>query len=135
MESKNQIQAVTYVPAGTRIIIYPMVDLWLRTTKDIIEGRVTTANTETTSKDILIDEKSQQVEGNQRLQGNQNVNNSNAQQQNTSQPLIDEGNNGNQNTQNNNRSIGAIPPPAADGTISQTPVKDEDDNSGDIDLF
>jgi type IV secretion system protein VirB10 len=135
MESKNQIQAVTYVPAGTRIIIYPMVDLWLRTTKDIIEGRTTTANTETTSKDILIDENSQQVEGTQRVQGNQNVNNANNQQQNTSQPLIDDSGNGNQNTQNNNRNIGAIPPPAADGTISQTPIKDEDDNSGDIDLF
>ena len=35
IDSKSQIQPVTYVPAGTRIIIYPMTDLWLRSTKDI----------------------------------------------------------------------------------------------------
>ncbi len=31
MNDKTNIQAVTYVPAGTRLIIYPKVDLWLRT--------------------------------------------------------------------------------------------------------
>ena len=31
MNDKMNIAAVTYVPAGTRLIIYPKVDLWLRT--------------------------------------------------------------------------------------------------------
>lgn len=31
MNDKTNIAAVTYVPAGTRLIIYPKVDLWLRT--------------------------------------------------------------------------------------------------------
>lgn len=31
MQRKTNIEAVTYVPAGTRLIIYPKVDLWLRT--------------------------------------------------------------------------------------------------------
>ena len=31
LRRKTDIEAVTYVPAGTRLIIYPRVDLWLRT--------------------------------------------------------------------------------------------------------
>jgi ribosomal protein L27 len=31
LQNKLSIQAVTYVPAGTRIIIYPREDLWIRT--------------------------------------------------------------------------------------------------------
>lgn len=31
VQRKSEIEAVTYVPAGTRLIIYPKVDLWLRT--------------------------------------------------------------------------------------------------------
>lgn len=31
MQRKSQIQAAVYVPAGTRLIIYPMEDLWIRT--------------------------------------------------------------------------------------------------------
>ncbi len=31
MNDKMNIAAVTYIPAGTRLIIYPKVDLWLRT--------------------------------------------------------------------------------------------------------
>ncbi|MBQ2811176.1 MAG: TrbI/VirB10 family protein, partial [Alphaproteobacteria bacterium] len=31
LESKTNIAAVSYVPAGTRLIIYPKVDLWIRT--------------------------------------------------------------------------------------------------------
>lgn len=33
MDKKSQIQAVVYVPAGTRIIIYPNEDLWLNSVK------------------------------------------------------------------------------------------------------
>ena len=31
LAAKTNIQAVTYVPAGTRLIIYPKVDMWIRT--------------------------------------------------------------------------------------------------------
>ena len=31
LAAKTNIKAVTYVPAGTRLIIYPKIDLWLRT--------------------------------------------------------------------------------------------------------
>ena len=31
LQDKSSIQAMSYVPAGTRIIIFPKVDLWLRT--------------------------------------------------------------------------------------------------------
>lgn len=31
LTDKASIQPMTYVPAGTRIIVYPQVDLWLRT--------------------------------------------------------------------------------------------------------
>lgn len=31
LQDKTNIQAVTYVPAGTRLIIYPKEDLWIRT--------------------------------------------------------------------------------------------------------
>ena len=31
MQQKTSIAAVTYIPAGTRLIIYPKVDMWLRT--------------------------------------------------------------------------------------------------------
>ena len=31
LADKTNIEAVTYVPAGTRLIIYPKVDLWIRT--------------------------------------------------------------------------------------------------------
>ena len=31
LQDKTDISAVAYVPAGTRIIIYPKVDLWIRT--------------------------------------------------------------------------------------------------------
>lgn len=34
VQSKANIKAVTYIPAGTRIIIFPNEDLWLRTEED-----------------------------------------------------------------------------------------------------
>ncbi len=37
-EDAMSIKPLTYVPAGTRIIIYPMVDLWVRTAEDDAEG-------------------------------------------------------------------------------------------------
>ena len=34
LQDKSSIQAMSYVPAGTRIIIFPKVDLWLRTVEN-----------------------------------------------------------------------------------------------------
>ena len=119
LESKSQIQAVTFVPAGTRIIIYPMTDLWLRTTKDI-ENNVGGLRDDRV-KDVLIDE-SNVEEGNTgqtNVQGNNNA-----------------ANNNNNAPANNNQQQGtgaAIPPPAADGSGISVPTEEEEDD-GEIDL-
>lgn len=58
LTDKTQIRPLTYVPAGTRIIIYPNVDLWLRTPeRDELE-----ANAAMNKKDILIDDRETQAE-------------------------------------------------------------------------
>lgn len=117
LASKSQIQAVTFVPAGTRIIIYPMTDLWLRTTKDI-ENNVAGLRDDRV-KDVLIDE-SNVEEGNsgqKNIQGNNNNANNNA-------------------PANNNQQQGggvAIPPPAADGSGISVPTE-EDEEDGEIDI-
>ncbi|MDD4556158.1 MAG: TrbI/VirB10 family protein [Alphaproteobacteria bacterium] len=52
LQDKTNIRPLTYVPAGTRIIIYPNVDLWLRTPeRDELE-----ANAQLNKKDVLIDD-------------------------------------------------------------------------------
>lgn len=127
IESKEQIQAVTYVPAGTRVIIYPMTDLWLRTTKDVLENNQ--SNIDERAKDVLIDENDNNKNEQKNVQGKGQPTQNNA---NTPTPLIEEGNN-KQNQQNNNRT-GALPPPSADGTGMPMPESEEDDDDGEIDL-
>ena len=39
LQDKASIQAMSYVPAGTRIIIFPKVDLWLRTVDNDEDGQ------------------------------------------------------------------------------------------------
>ncbi len=51
LADKTNIRPLTYVPAGTRIIVYPKVDLWLRTMELDNE-----ASTNTKVKDVLIDD-------------------------------------------------------------------------------
>lgn len=55
LSDKTNIRALTYVPAGTRIIVYPKVDLWLRTLE-----RDADASTNMKKKDVLIDDKEAQ---------------------------------------------------------------------------
>lgn len=58
MADKANIRPLTYVPAGTRIIIYPNVDLWVRTPeRDELE-----ANAALNKKDVFIDDKEAQSE-------------------------------------------------------------------------
>lgn len=126
MEKKQEIQPVTYVPAGTRLIIYPLQDLWLRTTKDIEQGVESTGDDEV--KDVLIDDKAAQQEPNN-VQGNQ--------QQNNNQPLINDNANGgnqNQNRQGGNANAGILPPPSADGTISEYPDSGSEDEYDDMEI-
>ncbi len=52
LADRSNIRAITFIPAGTRIIVYPKVDLWLRTLENDGEA---TDNTE--YKDVLIDDK------------------------------------------------------------------------------
>lgn len=127
IDSKSEIEPVTFIPAGTRIIIYPRVDLWLRTAKLEEKGEKSISNAEkpevfAAPRDDINDNNAQQPN----VQGNNN------QQQNQATPLAG---NSNQNQQNTNQqTVGAIPPPAADGTVTTTPY-DEDELSGDIELF
>ncbi len=52
LADKSTIKPMTYIPAGTRIIVYPNVDLWLRTYENDAEavGQAQKANT-----DVFID--------------------------------------------------------------------------------
>lgn len=52
LSDRSNIRAITFIPAGTRIIVYPKVDLWLRTLDN--DGDATD-NTE--YQDVLIDDK------------------------------------------------------------------------------
>lgn len=143
IDSKSQIQSVTYIPAGTRIIIYPMRDLWLRSTKDIERGVATDipssgqgglvteevvgggAGTTTTStvesnngggsRKVIL--------GGQSNRGTSNQDNSGG----GGTPLISEepqNNNQRRNTGQNN--TGALPPPAADGSITGVPPSEDE---------
>ena len=127
MQKKSEIEPVTFVPAGTRIIIYPLTDLWLKSTKDIIEGKEST--TGTVENALIVNDGN--TSSTETTQGNENNNNN--QTENKNQPLIvDDGNYSSSQRNKSNSSIGAIPPPAADGTISQNQYSDDDD--GDIEL-
>ena len=142
IEEKEQIRAVTYVPAGTRAIIYPMRDLWLRTTKDI-EKRNVSDGVGGRSENKLITESSGNAQdptiqggNNSQVQNNRNNNNNNRNQK----ALITD-NSGKSNTKNDannnqkNSRTGALPPPAADGTGMNLAVDDEEeDDDGEIDL-
>ena len=64
LEDKTNIKPLTYVPAGTRIIVFPNVDLWLRT-----EERDAEATAANMKKDVLIDD--EKVQGERKLQENQ----------------------------------------------------------------
>lgn len=52
VKRKSEIQAAVYVPAGTRLIIYPMEDLWIRT---IERGQNYEAKENTGKPEVLID--------------------------------------------------------------------------------
>ena len=109
IDKKQEIEAVTYIPAGTRIIIYPMHDLWLRTIDDIKDHNNNDYK-EGESEDVLVG----------------NVEN---EQQN-----VQENNNGN-NVQGveKQQSTGALPPPSGDGTLANMPEENEEEE-GEIDL-
>lgn len=130
MEKKQEIQPVTYVPAGTRLIIYPLQDLWLRTTKDIEQGVESTIGD--VQEDILIDDNATQQEKNNVQGGQQNQGNT--------QPLINDNANQNQNPNQNpggSGNVGSLPPPSADGTIGEYPDSGDSDeyDDADIELF
>ncbi|MCM1323698.1 MAG: TrbI/VirB10 family protein [Acetobacter sp.] len=132
IESKSQIEPVTFVPAGTRIIIYPMTDLWLRSTKEIEKGETSSVNKR--HKDVLIDDNETTVNTNNNTSTNTagpRVQNNQGQNQSQNAPLI-----GNDTQQNQQKQTvpGAIPPPAADGTVSDYPDSEEE-MTGDIELF
>jgi hypothetical protein len=125
ISSKEQIQPVTYVPAGTRIIIYPMQDLWLRTTKDIKEGRGSDIRGDNDEPPLISeeDDKPKNVQGNNKQQNNNN---------NQEVPLV--ANTNTQQNQQNTNAAGALPPPTADGTGMKMPDEEKKEDEIDIDF-
>ena len=124
LEDKSNIQPLTYVPAGTRIIVYPNVDLWLRNadTEDDIN--------DLNRRDLLIDDKELERESAK----NQNINNSpynsNTQssdvlyqsgQDTTPRLLNDTVPNNNAGGNNINGAV-PPPPPSSIGTTPSTPI-------------
>lgn len=136
IDKKKEIAAVTYVPAGTRIIIYPMSDLWLRSAKDVEEGVESTGRRNV--ENVLIDEdgsssvKSTTTGNNQQrvVMGNQQ----NTQNQPQHTPLIAEETPQNNNQRNQNRPIRALPPPSTDGSAIVMPQEEDEEDAGEIDL-
>ncbi len=59
LQDKTNIEAVTYVPAGTRLIIYPKEDLWIRTAARSQEEALDALNKPT----VLIDDRAQGSSG------------------------------------------------------------------------
>ena len=55
LADKTDVKAMTYIPAGTRIIVYPNTDLWLRTAERDSEAMAMIGNAEV----LIDDEKSQ----------------------------------------------------------------------------
>lgn len=148
IDSKSQIEPVTYVPAGTRVIIYPMQDLWLRSTKDIQRGMTTAipgGGEGGLVNDTFYDGQgggtyTSTVEGNNSkgsqkvILGNQaQTSNSNNTSNNGGTPLLDGGANNQQQPQQR-KDVGAIPPPAADGSVVDVPESDEDEDFDNMDL-
>lgn len=127
IESKSQIEAVTFVPAGTRIIIYPMVDLWLKTTKEI-DKNVGSSMEDKEKAEVLVKDTNVNAGSEKQVA----VQGSNAQNNNGGgTALIQENPNQGQPQQNTQ---GALPPPPADGTGMRMPEGDEENDDGEIDL-
>lgn len=124
--SKKLIEPVTYVPAGTRIIIYPMADLWLRTTKDVKEGAQSTGGG--IAKNVLIDgdPASAETVSNSNGQNPQAVNN------NEQVPTLIDGEPTQYSEQKQNTYTGGLPPPSADG--SEIMQIDDEDDLGEVDI-
>ena len=147
IDSKSQIEAVTYVPAGTRLIIYPMRDLWLRSTKDIEKG-VETALHGTgvgglVTEDVVGDGGSGGGGGGTTTSvksgggGSQKIilggTQAQANNENQATPLISSSETENKNTSASRKNVGALPPPAADGTAISAPASEEElSDNGDI---
>ncbi len=129
IEKKKEIEPVTYIPAGTRVIIYPMVDLWLRSTKNIEKGEES-KNAEVVNKLVGDEETSTNVNSNQ-TQTTVNGNNQKGQQPHENPPLMADDNNQQKQQQQIRRR--ALPPPSADGSDIMIP-NEEDEDSGEIDL-
>ena len=129
MEKKEEITPVTYIPAGTRIIIYPMADLWLRTTKNV-SGY--SGNAEERDKtDVFIDDDDVDRDNERQRQENARVMNRN---QATNDDISNSDTPSSSSSQGSGggRSNVALPPPSADGT--SLPSESSEDE-GELNLF
>lgn len=120
-----------------------MTDLWLRSTKDI-EKNVETARPGGGDGGLVNEvypddggtRSTSQVEGNNANNSQKVILGNQAQTNNNSggDGLVNENPQNNPNAPQPRKNIGAIPPPAADGSVTEAP-ESEEEISGDIELF
>ena len=143
LAAKTNIQAVTYVPAGTRLIIYPKVDMWIRTAEREKEDAFGSSIAKKPT--VLIDDSnpmgsihgSGPSAGEQRSATRNNAGNTkvvydgnDGNIEPSSAPLIDD-------TQYENKrrtpsSVGLTPPPSATASSSSSSSQNSDTSSGQL---
>lgn len=119
VQNKQNIESVTYIPVGTRIIVYPGVDLWLRTTKDI-EAKNESEGSGNAQDVLVTDDGNEDGPGEPQGQGQPQNNGGQPQQP-------------GQASNNNNNNV-ALPPPSADGTGANYDNLSGEGEEGEIDL-
>lgn len=135
LADKSNIKPLTYVPAGTRIIVFPNVDLWLRTAER------DTQSTDQERTDLLLDDKQTQQQINEanmnrQAQSAANVNNnsqavyqpqgSGGTATNSSPKLLDD----NRGSNNINGAVPPPPPPSSSNLTTATPVTERSIENG-----
>jgi hypothetical protein len=113
LKDKANIKPLTYVPAGTRIIIYPNADLWLKQEKKKGDKAGKGSASGIPSKKVFIDHDAVTAENEQKAAQRQVVYDGESSGtptasggENGSKPLISSGTKG-----SNTSSSGALPPP------------------------
>ena len=136
LQDRSSIRAITYVPAGTRIIVYPGQDLWLRTIDDDAAA----------AQEGLDSEKPTVLSDGKRISGeyeNNNDNNNNNSSGGNSQVVYSESsanakpagsNNNTQQFSTPKNKVGATPPPPNTNVNTQQRTRNEDDEVYDSDV-
>ena len=135
IQDRADIRAITFVPAGTRIIVYPGQDLWLRTIDDDAEDSSGSAAGKAT---ILADDTELSEGGDGRISGEfENNNGTNSQvvynESSANAQPVSSNNGAQQNTGSRRNNIGATPPPPSTNVnVQQRNNKDDETYDTDV---